>query len=119
LDQHDDATPATLTADCKVDYIGSGTSNQKWVQRVSNVVVIARAEPTASSCVMPATTAVPPLTAFPLTLVSGTQTTLAQFYFNNTDDNACDCQSTAAKDIDGDGDGDCMGTLGTNMTAPW
>ncbi|MDD2659872.1 MAG: hypothetical protein PHY54_09380 [Methylococcales bacterium] len=53
---------------------------------------------------------------FALTLTSGAQTTSAQFYFNNTDDNACDCQLNTAEDIDGDGDGDCMGTLGTNMT---
>lgn len=53
---------------------------------------------------------------FNLTLTSGTQTTTAQFFFNNTDDNACDCQTAATQDIDGDGDGDCMGTLGTNMT---
>lgn len=37
------------------------------------------AEPTEASCVMP-----DPTTAFPLTLTSGTQTTLAQFYFDNT-----------------------------------
>jgi len=43
------------------------------------------AEPTEASCVMPATT------ASPLTLTSGTQTTLAQFYFNNASGNACDC----------------------------
>ena len=92
LDQHNNATSATLTADALVDYVGPS------------------AEPTAASCSMPATT------AFPLTLTSGAQTTYAQFYFNNTDDNACDCQSTATEDIDGDGDGDCMGTLGTNMT---
>ncbi len=53
---------------------------------------------------------------FNLTLTSGPQSTSAQFYFDNTDDNACDCQSTASEDIDSDGDGDCMGTLGTNMT---
>ena len=117
LDQHDNATPATLTVDCKVDYIGSGNNLIKnGCSGVSNVVVIVPAEPTASSCLMPTTTAVPPLTAFPLTLVSGTKTTLAHFYFNNTDDNACDCKSSVTEDIDGDGDGDCMGTLGTNMT---
>lgn len=92
LDQHNNATPATLTADALVDYTGPGT------------------EPTAASCAMPATT------AYPLTLVSGAQTTYAQFYFNNTDDNACDCQTTATEDQDGDGDGDCMGTARTNMT---
>lgn len=43
------------------------------------------AEPTEASCAMPATT------AFPLTLTSGTQTTYAQFYFNNASGNACDC----------------------------
>lgn len=92
LDQHNNTTPATLTADGLVDYIGPG------------------AEPTAASCTMPATT------ALPLTLTSGAQTTYAQFYFNNTDDNACDCQSTLTENIDGDTDGDCMGTAGTNMT---
>lgn len=53
---------------------------------------------------------------FVLALTSGSQSTSAQFSFNNTDDNACDCQSTVSEDIDGDGDGDCLGTLGTNMT---
>lgn len=92
LDQHNNTTPATLTADGLVDYTGPG------------------AEPTAASCTMPVTT------ALPLTLSSGTQTILAKAYFNNADDNACDCQSTVSQDIDGDGDGDCLGTLGTNMT---
>jgi Tfp pilus assembly protein PilX len=92
LDQHLNATPATLTADSLVDYTGPG------------------AEPTVGSCSMPATT------AFPLTLASGSQTVYSQFYFDNTDDNACDCQTTLAENIDGDGDGDCMGTAGTNMT---
>lgn len=68
------------------------------------------AEPTAASCTMPTTT------AFPVTLNSGGQTTLAQFYFDNTDDNACDCQDDGTKDLDDDGDGDCMGTAGKNMT---
>lgn len=92
LDQRNNATPSTLTADGLVDYTGPGT------------------EPTAASCAMPTTT------ALPLTLTSGTQTTFAQAYFNNSDDNACDCQSTTSQDIDTDGDGDCLGTLGTNMT---
>lgn len=91
LDQHNNTTPTTLVADSLVDYT-------------------AGAEPTAASCSMPATT------AFPLTLSSGSQTTYAQFYFNNIDDNACDCQSTLTENIDGDADGDCMGTMGTNMT---
>jgi len=93
LDQHNNTTPATLTADGLVDYTGPGT------------------QPTTASCSMPAGA-----TAFPLTLTSGSQTTYAQFYFNNTDDNACDCQATVSQDIDIDGDGDCMGTLGSNMT---
>jgi Tfp pilus assembly protein PilX len=92
LDQHNNATPATLTTDGLVDYTGPGTL------------------PTSASCTMPVTS------ALPVTLTSGTQTTYAQVYFNNTDDNSCDCQATATEDIDGDGDGDCMGTLGTNMT---
>jgi hypothetical protein len=79
-------------ADGLVDYTGPGN------------------EPTTASCAMPATT------AFPLTLISGAQTTYAQFYFDNTDDNACDCQATATEDQDSDTDGDCMGILGTNMT---
>ena len=91
LDQRNNATGAAI-ADELVDHTGPG------------------AEPNAASCTMPVTT------AFPLTLTSGAQTTYAQFYFNNTDDNACDCQSMISKDIDGDGDGDCMGTSATNMT---
>ncbi|WAK02564.1 hypothetical protein [Methylobacter sp. YRD-M1] len=53
---------------------------------------------------------------FSLNLTVGAQTTSAQFYFDNSDDNACDCQADASKTIDSDGDGDCFGTLGTNMT---
>lgn len=61
------------------------------------------AEPSIASCSMPATT------AFPLTLtVAGEQTTYSQFYYDNTDDNACNCQTTVTEDKDGDGDGDCM-----------
>jgi len=105
LDQHNNTTPTTLTADGLVDYIGPRTN---LINGVSTV--IAASEPSAASCSMPATT------AFPLTLTSGAQTTYAQFYFNNTDNNACDCQSTVSQDIDGNGNGDCMGTLGTNMT---
>lgn len=53
---------------------------------------------------------------FSFNLTAGTQTTAAQFYFDNTDDNACDCQDDGTKDLDDDGDGDCMGTEGKNMT---
>jgi Tfp pilus assembly protein PilX len=52
-----------------------------------------------------------------ITLTSGTQTTLAQYYFNNADDNICDNPNpTACTDEDGDTDGDCFGLAGTNMT---
>lgn len=67
LDQHNNATPATLTADGLVDYTGPS------------------AEPTATSCAMPVST------TFPLILTSSPQTTYAQFYFNNLSGNACDC----------------------------
>jgi hypothetical protein len=53
---------------------------------------------------------------FSLNLTVGGQTTTAQFYFDNSDDNACDCQADVSRDIDNDGDGDCFGTLGRNMT---
>ncbi|MCF7971474.1 MAG: hypothetical protein K9L22_09970 [Methylococcaceae bacterium] len=45
----------------------------------------------------------------PETPVAGAQLTSAQFYFDNADDNQCDCQLVVAKDSDSDGDGDCMG----------
>lgn len=113
LDQHNNATLAA-GADGLVDYIGPGPfgGNPAILVNLINGVstVTAASEPTAANCTMPTTT------TFPLTLTSGAQTTYAQFYFNNTDDNACDCQSTVTEDIDGDGDGDCMGILGTNMT---
>jgi Tfp pilus assembly protein PilX len=105
LDQHNNTTPATLTADGLVDYIGPGNNFYNGALNVT-----AASEPSATSCSMPATT------AFPLALTSGAQTTYAQFYFNNTDDNACDCQSTLTENVDGDTDGDCLGTAGTNMT---
>lgn len=96
-------TDGTVSADGKIDYAGPGV------------------EPSTASCTMPAAPTFPLPTPAPpfslrLTLASGAQTTYAQFYFNNTDDNACDCQSTVTEDIDHDGDGDCMGTLGRNMT---
>lgn len=99
LDQMNN-TSGALVADGLVDFIES----------------VGYAEPTAASCSMPSTT------ASPITLTAGNQTTYALFYFDNSDntdpltDNACDCQSLTAQDIDGDGDGDCMGTLETNMT---
>jgi Tfp pilus assembly protein PilX len=99
---------ATAAMDHAVAYFMAGGLNQDGDTAVD--FTGPGAEPTAASCTMPATT------AFPLTLASGAQTTYAQFYFNNTDDNACDCQTTATEDQDGDGDGDCMGTAGTNMT---
>jgi Tfp pilus assembly protein PilX len=93
LDQRNNTTITNLTADELVDFTGPG------------------AQPTAASCTMPTTA-----TALPVTLTSGTQTTLALAYFNNADDNACDCQSTLSQNLDGDSDGDCFGTQGKNMT---
>jgi Tfp pilus assembly protein PilX len=61
-------------------------------------------------------TSASPFSLDPDDLTVGTQTTAAQFYFDNTDDNACDCQDDGTKDLDDDGDGDCMGTEGKNMT---
>lgn len=49
-------------------------------------------------------------------LTVGGQTTTAQLYFDNSDDNACDCQADASRSLDSDTDGDCFGTLGKNMT---
>jgi Tfp pilus assembly protein PilX len=49
-------------------------------------------------------------------LTVGGQTTSAQFYFDNSDDNACDCQADLSRNLDSDTDGDCFGTLGKNMT---
>lgn len=122
FDQHNNTTPTTLTADGLVDYIGPGpfggiplvttntiTSTSGGVVTTTPVTTLPT-EPTATSCSMPTTT------TFPLILTSGAQTTYAQFYYNNTDDNGCDCQSSTVNKIDGDSDGDCMGTLGTNMT---
>lgn len=55
-------------------------------------------------------------TDFPFALNAATPNSYARFYFDNADDNPCDDSTTAfCSDIDGDGDGDCMGTLGTNM----
>lgn len=78
---------------------------------------IAGAEPSTASCSLPAST------EGQLSLSSGTQTTLAQFYFDNRDDNACDNPSvTVCDDKDSDGDGDCFGIstspggYGKNMT---
>jgi hypothetical protein len=102
LDLHNNAT-LVAGADGLVDYIGPGPfgGNPAIVVNLINGVstVTAASEPTAASCTMPVTT------AFPLTLTSGSQTTYAQFYFNNTSGNACDCPTK-----------DCMGTQGTNMT---
>ena len=111
FDQHNNTTPTTLpaTADGLVDYIGPGNN---FYNGALNVTTASPAsEPTATSCSMPTTTS-----TFPLILTSGAQTTYAQFYYNNTDDNGCDCQLSTVNKIDGDSDGDCMGTLGTNMT---
>ena len=75
LDQHNNVTPATLTADGLIDYIGPTV------------------EPTEANCAMPAGT------AFPLVLssVSGTQTqtTFAQFYFDNTAAQCLDAGASA------------------------
>jgi hypothetical protein len=113
LDQHNNST-RVVGGDGLVDYIGPGSFGGYpaiLINLINGVSTeTAKSEPTATSCLMPTTT------TFPISLTSGTQTTLSQVYFNNTDDNACDCQATVSEDIDGDGDGDCMGTLGTNMT---
>jgi hypothetical protein len=61
-------------------------------------------------------TSASPFSLDPDDLTAGTQTTSAQFYFDNSDDNACDCQADLSRNLDSDTDGDCFGTLGTNMT---
>jgi len=79
---------------------------------------IVGAEPSAASCALPNTT------EGKITLTAGAQTTLAQYYFDNRDDNACDDSPAAIRcdAKDGDADGDCFGVTsspggyGTNMT---
>ncbi|WP_036251457.1 hypothetical protein [Methylobacter sp. BBA5.1] len=95
---HDDEADAIN----KVDYIETGV------------------EPTPANCVTLENTNNINQTPFNLSLTpaAGGQTTLAQFYFDNSDDNACDCQDDLSRDIDHDGDGDCFGidNPGKNMT---
>jgi hypothetical protein len=85
---------------------------------------VAGAEPSEASCALPGST------EGQITLTSGSQITLAQYYFNNSDDdglddnegeaddnNICDNSSTTVcTDEDSDGDGDCFGLANTNMT---
>lgn len=79
---------------------------------------------TNTGCTIPTAT-----TAFPLTLTgAGGQTTYAQFYFDNDDDNLCDCPyrnyegklctgdvNDNDNDNDEDCDGDCMGGDGSAL----
>jgi hypothetical protein len=48
-------------------------------------------------------------TPMAINLIIGAQTTRAQFYFDNDDDNLCDCQSDLSED------GDCMETVSSAL----
>lgn len=67
LNQINNTNPAVATDTSCVDYLDPSLA-------------------TPAGCSAPA--------AFPLTLTSGAQTTSAQFYFNNTSGNACDCTAS-------------------------